>query len=63
MFVISINVFVYSIIFFTCLSLISYAAVHLPVDRHFVKLYTLHVLKYIIYIYITDADQTIQLPE
>ena len=36
---------------FTCLSLFSYASVHLPVDRHFVKLYTLHVLKYILYIF------------
>ena len=36
---------------FTCLSLISYASVLSPVDRHFLKLYTLYVLKYVLYIF------------
>ena len=35
---------------YTRLSLFSYASVHSPADRHFLKLYTLHALKYIMYI-------------
>ena len=35
----------------TCLSLLSNSSGYLPVDRHFVKLYTVHVLKYILYIF------------
>ena len=36
---------------FTCLSLLSNASVLSLVDHHFLKLYTLHVLKYILYIF------------